>query len=97
MSSIADNLAAAAAHRADAEKFLHSKFGFIPAGDPIAWAQTHGWQPPSSPSPSSAASQWPPEMEKQYKEYRRGGAAGPPDNRTLWTKQFEQRLKSGLK
>jgi hypothetical protein len=102
MMAIASDLATAAAHRADAEKFLTSKLGFVPAGDPIDWARAHGWKPPSlqtgeaPPSPSSAPPQWSPEMEKQYKEYRRGGAAGPAADRTLWTSEFEARLKKDL-
>jgi hypothetical protein len=39
---------------------------------------------------------WTPDMEAQYKEWRRGGAAGPPDNRTLWAPQFEERLKTEI-
>jgi hypothetical protein len=36
------------------------------------------------------------EMERQYREWRRGGAAGPSHARTLWAEQFEKRLKKDL-
>jgi 8-oxo-dGTP pyrophosphatase MutT (NUDIX family) len=45
---------------------------------------------------STKESAFSPEMEQQYKEYRRGGAAGPPNNRTLWAKEFEARLRKQL-
>jgi hypothetical protein len=35
-------------------------------------------------------------MERQYREWRRGGAAGPSHARTLWAEQFEKRLKKDL-
>lgn len=46
--------------------------------------------------PAKDAAEWNPEMEKQYKEYRRGGAAGPPEKRDLWAAQFEERLRRDI-
>ena len=47
--------------------------------------------------PKSLPPGWSPEMEKQYKEYRRGGSAGPPGQSSLWAKEFEQRTITELR
>lgn len=54
--------------------------------------------PPASPLAKKLTSRpgWTPQMETQYREWRRGGAAGPPENRELWSPQFEERLRAEL-
>jgi len=53
---------------------------------------------PPAPLPERAPARegMTPDMEAQYRDWRRGGAAGPPDNRTLWAPQFEERLRQEL-
>jgi hypothetical protein len=53
---------------------------------------------PAAPLPERAPARegMTPDMEAQYRDWRRGGAAGPPDNRMLWAPQFEERLRQEL-
>jgi hypothetical protein len=48
------------------------------------------------PLPGAPKIEFTPEMETQYRDWRRGGAAGPPTERTRWAEQFEQRLREEL-